>query len=338
MIRVAMPVLKDTYTIIDDRQYCYIYIGGTVYTQSLPLPASFSLYHPQNSDAEYYIRISRSGNIYTASSVLHYYSGNYVREFDKKIFFSTPSHADSLVSGSLELPSDSCVISISYNGNDVKTVKSNQNNGGYIWGKPYKFTPTLTGDCLVSWNGDDNDHPRVWPFRYGDVVVEPALNNPNNTYFTNIINSMLNITYDNSKIFHGEKYLPYEIIFSDGKPANMGVPIGDVFGPVSGPVSGTYSACLGYGWMSQVTLKNPPILAPQGWSYVDIYNPNDETLYAHVECINTYYGTTLDTDDIMVKSRQHAQGTWVMGDKFSVYFTYPNEKKPVSTTAYLTRE
>ena len=132
MIRVAMPVLKDTYTIVDDRQYCYIYIGGTVYTQSLPLPASFSLYHPKNSDAEYRIRISRSGSVYTVSSVSHYYDGNYVREFDKKIFFSTPSHADSLVSGTLELPSDSCVISISYNGNDVKTVKSNQNDGGYV--------------------------------------------------------------------------------------------------------------------------------------------------------------------------------------------------------------
>lgn len=337
MIRVAMPVLKDTYTIVDDRQYCYIYIGGTVYTESLPLPTSFSLYHPQNSDVEYRIRISRSGSVYTVSSVSHYYDGNYVREFDKKIFFSTPSHADSLVSGSLELPSDSCVISISYNGNDVKTVKSNQNNGGYVWGKPYKFTPTIQDYCAVF-------ESKVWATRAGEVTTEPAKGNPNNTYFSGIINSMLNITPDTDKIFHGESYIPVEMVWesTEDRPVGWGRTFfDDMFGPVTGNVNKSFSYCIGEPVINgggSSWKYDAPIITYNSWWNASIKNPNKVPLYAEVTSVNSFNGNILEKSSMYIGAGQTVSYTWPTGDELNVYFAETSNGQPVSSSSGITRE
>ena len=136
MIRVAMPVLKNTYTMVDDRQYCYVNVNGNDAKISLPITAnSFNVVAPTDSNAVFKVTLSYVSNTktYTVTNVQLYYNGSFVNNsYSKNIFYAPVSQTDNLVSGELELPEDNCVISIKLNGNDVKTVKSNLNNGGYV--------------------------------------------------------------------------------------------------------------------------------------------------------------------------------------------------------------
>ena len=340
MIRVAMPVLKNTYTMVDDRQYCYVNVNGIDDKISLPITAnSFNVVMPTDRNAVFKVTLSYVSNTktYTVTNVQLYYNGNLVNHsYSKNIFYAPVSQTDNLVSGELELPEDNCVISIKLNGNDVKTVKSNQNNGGYVWGKPYKFTPTIQDYCAVF-------ESKVWATRAGEVTTEPAKGNPNNTYFSGIINSMLNITPDTDKIFHGESYIPVEMVWesTEDRPVGWGRTFfDDMFGPVTGNVNKSFSYCIG-----EPVINNggssweyeAPIITQNGWWYASIKNPNKVPLYAEITNENSS-GTILTKSSSYIGAGKTISFTWSTGDELHAYFAETSNGQPVSSSSGITRE